>query len=50
MTFKNIQQFIELGYGNNLPNNKNKFPQWLIIVINLITIATIIIGIIYLFN
>jgi hypothetical protein len=50
MTFKNIQQLIELGYGNNLPNNKNKFPNWLTLVINLIISATLILGTIYVIN
>ena len=25
MTFKNIQQLVELGHGANLPSNKNNY-------------------------
>lgn len=50
MTFKNIQQLIELGYGNKLPNKKNNLPNWLTMLINLSVIATMILGTIYIFN
>jgi hypothetical protein len=50
MTFKNVQQLIELGYGTNLPNNKNNMPNWLTTLINLTVIATMIVGTIYIFN
>lgn len=50
MTFKNIQQFIELGYSKNLKSNKNNMPNWLTIFINLIVSATLIVGTIYVIN
>lgn len=50
MTFKNIQQFIELGYSKNLKSNKNNMPNWLTILINLIVSATLILGTIYVIN
>ena len=50
MTFKNVQQLIELGHGSNLPNNKNNMPNWLTTLINLSVIATLIMGTIYIFN
>jgi len=50
MTFKNVQQFIQLGYGSKLPSNKNNMPNWLTILINLSITATLIIGTIYIFN
>ena len=50
MTFKNVQQLIELGHGAHLPNNKNNMPNWLTTLINLTVIATLILGTIYIFN
>jgi hypothetical protein len=50
MTFKNVQQLIELGHGTNLPHNKNNMPNWLTTLINLTVIATMILGTIYIFN
>jgi hypothetical protein len=50
MTFKNIQQLVELGHGSNLPNNKNNLPNWLTMLINLSVIATMILGTMYIFN
>jgi hypothetical protein len=50
MTFKNVQQLIQLGYGSKLPSNKNNMPNWLTILINLTIVATLIIGTIYIFN
>jgi hypothetical protein len=50
ITFKNVQQLIELGHGAHLPNNKNNMPNWLTTLINLSVIATLILGTIYIFN
>lgn len=50
MTFKNIQQLMELGYGSKLKNNRNNLPNWITIIINLSIIATLILGTIYIFN
>jgi hypothetical protein len=50
MTFKNVQQLIELGHGANLSNNKNNMPNWLTMLINLSVIATLIMGTMYIFN
>jgi len=50
MTFKNVQQLIELGHGSNLPNNKNNLPNWLTMLINLSVLATMILGTMYIFN
>lgn len=50
MTFKNIQQLVELGHGSKLPSNKNNLPNWVTMLINLSVIATMILGTIYIFN
>ena len=50
MTFKNVQQLIQFGLGDKLPNNKNNMPNWLTMLINLSVIATMIIGTLYIFN
>ena len=50
MTFKNVQQLIQMGYGSKLPSNKNNLPNWLTILINLTIVATLIMGTIYTFN
>ena len=50
MTFKNVQQLIQLGYGSKLASNKNNMPNWLTILINLSITATLIMGTIYIFN
>lgn len=50
MTFKNIQQLVELGHGAKLPSNKNNLPNWVTMLINLSVIATMILGTLYIFN
>ena len=47
-TFKNIYEMQKMGIKSTHPSSENKLPNWLTKCINLIVVATLLIGTIYL--